>query len=168
MMSERESDSRNASLNTLPQTPPVSIDSSDQSGNDASYLLQFLSNANNETAIASLIGLAIATYFVFGRLGLLLIGIILGVVLHASWEIKECNNTTQLKLQKRKQLKRTGLEVVDSLLQWRAEVNDIQQGHQAGNTNYENNYDVGNLNALPKTAGAIELLKDAILQNYVT
>src|SRR5437868_920931 len=47
-----------------------------------SRILDFLSNASNETLIASLVGLGATTYFVLGRLGLLLIGGVGGVVLH--------------------------------------------------------------------------------------
>ena len=168
MMSERESHSRNASLTTNPQSPGTSTESSGPHGSVTNYLLQLLNNASNETAAATLVGLTILTYFVFGRLGLLLIGFVGGIVLHASWEVKQCSNSTQLRLQKRKQSKTTGLEVVDTLLHWRSDVNTTsKQESEAEDVNQENAYDAVNLKALPKTADAIEKLKDAILQNFV-
>ena len=167
-MNERESDSKNASLTPSPESLGTSDDSSISLGNVANSLLQFLSNASNETTAATSVGLSILIYFVFGRLGLLLIGIVVGVVLHASWEIKESSNSAQFRLQKRKQLKRTGLEVVDTLLHWRTEANNnLEQESQAGDGNRGKFYDINDLKALPKTADAIEQLKDAVLQNYV-
>lgn len=167
MMSERESHLRNASLT------PQSLGTSDESyaplGNVTKPLLRHLSNASNETAVATSIGLAILIYFVFGRLGLLLIGVVVGVVLHASWEVKESSSSARLRLQRRKQLKRTGLEVVDTLLHWRTEVNESSKEEaQTGHGNRETAHDIDSLKSLPKTADAVEQLKDAILQNYVT
>lgn len=41
-----------------------------------SYILRFLSDATNETLAACFIGLGASTYIVFGRLGLVLIGVV--------------------------------------------------------------------------------------------
>lgn len=48
--------------------------------------LSFLSNASNETLGACAIGLCATTYLALGRVGLVLIGTVAGVVLHATWE----------------------------------------------------------------------------------
>lgn len=49
-------------------------------------VLNFLATSSGESLAGVFVGLAIATYVILGRLGLLLIGLALGVVLHASWE----------------------------------------------------------------------------------
>src|SRR5277367_4066951 len=46
--------------------------------------LNFLSTASNETLGAFVVGLAASTYLVLGRLGLVLIGAVGGVILHAT------------------------------------------------------------------------------------
>ena len=51
-----------------------------------SPILRFLSNASNETLGACVVGLGATTYLVLGRVGLVLIGIVVGVVIHAAWE----------------------------------------------------------------------------------
>ncbi|KAK5278106.1 hypothetical protein LTR16_008990, partial [Cryomyces antarcticus] len=80
--------------------PPMTVNSGDESNTTAKALqpaaanvqaltdraLQFLSTASNETLAACFLGLSATTYFIFGRLGLVLIGIVSGVVLHAAWE----------------------------------------------------------------------------------
>ncbi|KAK1047287.1 hypothetical protein LTR33_014987, partial [Friedmanniomyces endolithicus] len=48
--------------------------------------LHFLSHASNETLGACLVGLSATTYLVLGRVGLVIIGVAGGVVLHATWE----------------------------------------------------------------------------------
>ncbi|RMZ75021.1 hypothetical protein DV737_g5525, partial [Chaetothyriales sp. CBS 132003] len=49
-------------------------------------LLRFLSHASNEALGACVVGLAASTYLVLGRIGLVLIGAVGGVTLHARWE----------------------------------------------------------------------------------
>ncbi|KAJ5170658.1 PX-associated sorting nexin 13 [Penicillium coprophilum] len=48
--------------------------------------LNFLSASTNETLLGVLALLVFVTYIILGRIGLLLIGVAVGVVLHASWE----------------------------------------------------------------------------------
>lgn len=82
--------------------------------------LQFLSTASNETLGACAVGLAASTYLVLGRLGLVLIGAVGGIVLHATWEgqdaVNDCEGS-QEKQQKRK--RELGLEVTKRALDWR-------------------------------------------------
>ena len=49
-------------------------------------ILNFLSNASNETLGTCLIALAVAIYLILGRVGLVLIGVLVGVVLHSGLE----------------------------------------------------------------------------------
>ena len=84
--------------------------------------LKFLSNASNETLGACAVGLAASTYLVLGRLGLVLIGAVGGIVLHANWEAQggfgagDGPDTAQEVARKRKEL---GVEVVKRVLDWR-------------------------------------------------
>ena len=48
--------------------------------------LHFLATASNETLGACLVGLSAGTYLILGRVGLVLIGVVGGVVLHATFE----------------------------------------------------------------------------------
>lgn len=48
--------------------------------------LHFLETASATTLAACFVGLGSATVIILGRLGLLLLGAVLGVVLHATWE----------------------------------------------------------------------------------
>ncbi|KAL9041316.1 MAG: hypothetical protein Q9180_001357 [Flavoplaca navasiana] len=64
----------------------VSMSSSQKAQESLDHILQFLSTASNETLGACLAGLGAATYFILGRIGLVLIGVVGGIVLHAVWE----------------------------------------------------------------------------------
>ncbi|KAL8872462.1 MAG: hypothetical protein Q9198_007204 [Flavoplaca austrocitrina] len=64
----------------------VPMSSSQKAQESLDYILQFLSTASNETLGACLAGLGAATYFILGRIGLVLIGVVGGIVLHAVWE----------------------------------------------------------------------------------
>ena len=84
--------------------------------------LNFLSNASNETLGACAVALAASTYLVLGRLGLVLIGAVGGIVLHANWEAQggfgagDSQDAAQEVARKRKEL---GVEVVKRVLDWR-------------------------------------------------
>lgn len=81
--------------------------------------LNFVSTASNETLGACAVGLAASTYLLLGRVGLVLIGALGGVVLHATWEnhyaaaqgLSEDHRTLR-----RKEL---GAEIVRRALDWR-------------------------------------------------
>ena len=131
-------------------------------------ILIFLSTGSNEAVAASFLGLALLTYFLLGRIGLLFIGITVGVILHASWEIRERDISRYPQIKKRKHLNSTGLELLDTLLQWRAEVNDkLEREQEKEDLRYKDSDDGANLISLPKTYDAIEQLKDALLRNYI-
>ena len=167
-MSDAESESKDASSLTHLQPLGSSFDKPDQPKYIVNCLLLFLSTASTETAAASLLGLAVLTYFILGRLGLLLIGIVVGVILHASWEIRDGSSSAYLKVKKRKQLKRTGLQILDATLQWRTEVNETQrQTLEEEQSNHKSSYDENNLVSLPKTSDAIKQFKSALLRNYI-
>ena len=71
----------------VPNDQKLPNDPSHSSATDIlNSILNFLSNASNETLSACLIALAAATYFILGRIGLVLIGVLFGVVLHGGLE----------------------------------------------------------------------------------
>ncbi len=135
------------------------------------YILQFLSNATNETLGACFIGLGAVTYWLLGRFGLILIGVVGGVVLHASWEE---NNQNQLDEESRepeaKKTKERGLDVIERILKWRG---------QGRNGSFESEYTHGQEPILspsseldftdfqPATAAALTNLTDAVIRDHV-
>jgi hypothetical protein len=93
----------------------VSSDSANLSKADGDYVnktLQFLASASSETLGGIAVGLGACTYLVLGRLGLLLIGVTAGVVLHATWEKQNGANTEQERKEK-------GLDVIKRILELR-------------------------------------------------
>lgn len=96
--------------------PPSSQKAQEVTG----QLLQFLAEASNETLGACLVGLAAATYLVLGRIGLLLIGVVAGVVLHATWEGQHKSSAQPLAEVERKR-KETGLDILKRVLDWEAQ-----------------------------------------------
>ncbi|KAI9787549.1 MAG: hypothetical protein M1839_000079 [Geoglossum umbratile] len=137
-----------------------------------SRLLDFLSNANNETLGACLVGLGAATYFVFGRIGLVLIGAVGGVVLHATWESGgggggESGDGTAGAREARRR-REVALDVIERVLDWRDRKRDdrVSTGDEvelkAGATKPA---DFSGL--APETAAALEGLTDAVVRDYV-
>ena len=130
--------------------------------------LDFLSTASSETLGACAIGIGAATYLVLGRVGLLLIGAVAGIVLHASWE--GSSNDKSIPGQDSKRRKESGLEIVKRLL------DQQYQQHDRGNDLGEKND--GEAKPLarqeptfeefkPETAVALSGIVDAIVKDYV-
>src|SRR5437764_7621979 len=88
-------------------------------------VLNFLSNASNETLGACTIGLCATTYLVLGRIGLVLIGVAGGIVLHATWEASYVQINATDAGRRRREL---GVEVVRRALDWRATSKDAVDG----------------------------------------
>ena len=164
----------------LPKSAPaVRDDISDSSTSKATAsiqdvttrLLDFLSDANNETLGACLIGLAAATYLALGRVGLVLIGILVGVVLHATWENSgdEAGEDAIAKDTKRKEL---GLDILERVLDWRDrkskdQTNDLTNGDDIDvNLSAHKTLDYSSFR--PETAQALTCFTDAIIRDYVT
>lgn len=99
----------------------VSISSSQKAQESLDHILQFLSTASNETLGACLAGLGAATYFILGRIGLVLIGVVGGIVLHAVWEDRNGPYGYQVKSTETNARKRRedGLSILNRVLDWR-------------------------------------------------
>ncbi|KAL4916882.1 PXA domain-containing protein [Aspergillus aurantiobrunneus] len=130
--------------------------------------LQFLSTCCNETLLLILVCLMGATYIILGRLGLLLIGAVLGVALHASWEGAENGHSSASQNSSRKQL---SLNIVHKLLEWkinqRIETSPNNGNPGEINTENESDMDVDISSLGPMTAAALHLLIDAAVRDYV-
>jgi hypothetical protein len=75
--------------------------------------LRFLSTASTETIGGIAVGLAACTYLVLGRIGLILIGVVGGVVLHATWENQNAGSVEEARKEK-------SLDIVKRILELRA------------------------------------------------
>lgn len=117
--------------------------------------LKFLSAASPETIGGIAVGLAACTYLILGRVGLLLLGALGGVVLHATWEGKTSVPREDGRREK-------SLDVVQRLLDLRAIQNKINEG-DGNNEMVGNNFE----GFQPETAVALTQLVDAVIRDHV-
>ncbi|KAJ5730190.1 uncharacterized protein N7483_004698 [Penicillium malachiteum] len=133
--------------------------------------LDFLSTSSNERLLGVFFLLFIGTYLILGRLGLLLIGAALGVILHATWEgTASTNGNGNLEAPKRR--RELALEVSRRLLDWplRATLTTGDDGKDSNTIAAPEDLSLAELEYStfrPATAGALRLLTDAVLQDYV-
>lgn len=160
-------------------TEPVN-EALDQTDQDASSsvqaitdrALQFLSTASNETLGACVVGLSACTYILLGRVGLVLIGIVGGIALHASWEASSHGGPDNShKAQEAKRRREVGLDVVSRVLDWRAQQLRSDQAVQAEDDHLDVKLYTGKTlnyaNFKPDTATALSSLTDAVIRDYV-
>ncbi|KAH0536246.1 hypothetical protein FGG08_006868 [Glutinoglossum americanum] len=146
------------------------LDSTSASAQDlTSRLLDFLSNASNETLGACLVGLGATTYFIFGRIGLVIIGIVVGVVLHATWEGHGGESGGEaVKSREARRRREVALDVVERILDWRDKKQDDRS-----TTEEKVELKVGAAKLVdfsgfaPETAAALNDLTDAVIRDYV-
>jgi hypothetical protein len=135
--------------------------------------LQFLATASNETLGACLVGLGAGTYLILGRVGLVLIGVVGGVVLHATWEGHGEHGSGQEGKSSDTRRRELGVDVAHRVLDWR----DAQTRTQEKGTRDDDN---SNLSLRlysgkpldysefkPETAAALTELTDAVIRDYV-
>jgi hypothetical protein len=135
--------------------------------------LHFLATASNETLGACLVGLSAGTYLILGRVGLVLIGVVGGVVLHATWEAKAHNGDDGASQGKSADTRKRelGVDVAHRVLDWR-DTRALGQGERK-----EDDSDLSlklfSGKALdysdfkPETAAALTELTDAVIRDYV-
>jgi hypothetical protein len=129
--------------------------------------LHFLSTCSNEMLLLVLAVLMGATYILLGRLGLIIIGIALGVVLHASWGSLS-DHPLDPQRSSRRQL---SLQVTHRLLDWQ---NKKCAEHEQ-NAREDGEHITGEISDLgfdpscygPATASALQSLVDAAIRDYV-
>ena len=156
------------------EPPPQEKDTSERIATQARDLttrtLEFLSNASNETLGACLVGLGAITWLILGRLGLVLIGIVGGVVLHATWEGDIQNNVNdEARESEARKRREKGLDVVMRVLNWRERREGSSvSGHVgdspiAGSSHKELDF----ASFPPETKDALTNLVDAVVRDYV-
>jgi hypothetical protein len=134
-----------------------------------SVVLDFVSTANNETIGGCLVGLAAVTYLILGRVGLVLMGVLGGVVLHASWEgsvENEQEGSAVAAKSGRGRRKETGLDVIERVLDWReSKKSEKDQEAFTGKVKATKTVDFSGFK--PKTAAALQGFVDAVIRDYV-
>ena len=135
------------------------------------HVLDFLSTSSNETLLGVFAFLMLGTYIILGRVGLLLIGIAAGVILHASWEGGSHGGDEKTSLKKRKEL---ALEVSHRLLEWptRSVSNTIdskteRESGLATSPEELSETDLEFTTFQPATAAALRILTDTVINDYV-
>ncbi|KAF8865080.1 hypothetical protein BDZ45DRAFT_472677 [Acephala macrosclerotiorum] len=138
---------------TMPESKPTSTTLSDE--DLTTRALRFLSTATTETICGIAVGLAASTYLVLGRVGLVLIGALGGVVLHATWEEQTPAPIGEARKEK-------GIDVVKRLL-------DLRDAQDKDEYDDEDSAVVGSSfeGFQPETAAALNELTDAVIRDYV-
>jgi len=136
------------------------------------YVLHFLSAASNEKLGACALALGLVTYFVLGRFGLVLIGMIGGIVLHATWETSAGFGVDErFKDKENSRRKEEGLDVIARVLNWRQSqgVSDKDADHGATNGDASGASERGEemTDFRPATRAALSRLIDAVIRDYV-
>jgi len=175
-------------LNTIDNTSTSSQDADNKTSGqssaeapDISILIQswvdraldFFSHASNETLGACFVGLGASTYLVLGRVGLVLIGVVGGIALHATWEGQSTQGDKDA-VDKERKRRELGLDVVSRVWKW----NDNRHGAQ--DENAQGNTEDGSADVMlysgkkldfgafePETAAALDTFCSAVIGDYV-
>jgi len=137
------------------------------------HTLHFLATASNETLGACLVGLGAGTYFILGRVGLVIIGVVGGVVLHATWEGNTQNGDDKDRHRQSAEARRRELavDIAHRVLDWRNRgTSDKSSGEDDDSDLNLKLYSGQNLDYSsfkPETAAALTELTDAVIRDYV-
>ncbi|CAI6335403.1 unnamed protein product [Periconia digitata] len=159
----------------VPNAPPLDVKAL------TDRALTFLATASNESLGACLVGLGASTYLILGQFGLLLIGVVGGVVLHATWEGQghdtQGRNAGQAAEPRRREL---GVDIARRVLDWRDVAGRIKNGDIQTDENARNEKEdtdlavklasgkeLGFSEFRPETAAALTELTDAVIRDYV-
>lgn len=134
------------------------------------FVLNFLSTSSNETLLGVLALLTLMTYIILGRIGLLLIGVALGIILHSSWEGTHEHGDQGPPMPKRR--KELALEVSKRLLDWPKLAASVDNPieNDAGPAAAPEDMSARDLEYAtfqPATAAALRSLTDAVVKDYV-
>ena len=130
-----------------------------------SRILEFLSNASNETLGACIVALGATTWLVLGRVGLVIIGVVGGVVLHATWEgTIQGNGTEDIKATDARKRRVKGLEIVGRVLDWREKTKGDTDS-DGFESSAQRTSDFSDFQ--PETGAALTALTDAVIRDYV-
>ncbi|KAH7119048.1 PXA domain-containing protein [Dendryphion nanum] len=132
--------------------------------------LHFLATASNEALGACLVGLGAGTYLVLGRVGLVLIGVVGGVVLHATWEgyARGGDGPGGAKPHEKKG-REHGVDVAHRILEWRntAATDKTLDDESDLDVKLFSGKALDYSEFRPETAAALTELTDAVIRDYV-
>ncbi|KAF2083254.1 hypothetical protein K490DRAFT_19030, partial [Saccharata proteae CBS 121410] len=131
--------------------------------------LRFLSTASNETLGACLVGLGASTYLVLGRVGLILIGVVGGVVLHATWEGNTHVDDEQRE-EKERRRREAGIDVIQRILKTRSqdEAGEVMKDRQCElDLQLLSGKQLDYSGLRPETSSALNEFTDAVIRDYV-
>jgi hypothetical protein len=134
--------------------------------------LHFLANASNETLGACLVGLSAATYLILGRVGLVLIGVAGGIVLHATWESNAHSGDHKGKRDAPEHRRRElGADIAHRLLDWRHTRSKSSEKSGDNDSDLEvklySGKELDFSDFRPETAAALTELTEAVVRDYV-
>ncbi|OAP59049.1 hypothetical protein AYL99_06347 [Fonsecaea erecta] len=130
--------------------------------------LKFFANASNETLGACAVGLCASTYLVLGRVGLVLIGAVGGVVLHATWENRYGGGLDGESKEINQRRKELGIEVAQRVLDWRE--GREKPKDEEDDSLVDSRVELKTLDYTdfePETRAALTNLTDAVIRDYV-
>ncbi|KIX95758.1 uncharacterized protein Z520_08466 [Fonsecaea multimorphosa CBS 102226] len=130
--------------------------------------LKFFANASNETLGACAVGLCASTYLVLGRVGLVLIGAVGGIVLHATWENQYGGKLEGENQEINRRRKELGIEVAQRVLDWREgrrKTKDEEDDSPIDSKLELKRLDYSDFE--PETRAALNNLTDAVIRDYV-
>ena len=157
-------DARKSSHTTVTGTVNTG-DISTKAKDVTAQVLDFLSNASNETLGACVVALGATTWLVLGRVGLILIGAVGGVVLHATWEGNGPDHASdEARGLEAKRRREKGLDVASRVLDWRERTKKEVQTEDVP-SNSQKILDFSGFR--PETSAALTNLTEAVVQNYV-
>lgn len=133
--------------------------------------LHFLATASNETLGACLVGLGAGTYLILGRVGLVLIGVVGGVVLHATWEGQPQNGESAEPKGKSSEARKRelGAHVANRILDWRDKTGKLDEEPSSSDLSLKlySGKSLDYSDFKPETAAALTELTDAVIRDYV-
>lgn len=128
--------------------------------------LRFFANASNETLGACVVGLCASTYLVLGRFGLVLIGAVGGVVLHATWDAQQSSSTDNTGGDTARRRREVGIEVAHRLLEWREKCR-VEEEKNEDTIEPDSKISLDYSDFQPETRQALVNLTDAVIRDYV-
>ncbi|PPJ57937.1 hypothetical protein CBER1_09711 [Cercospora berteroae] len=129
--------------------------------------LHFLSTASNETLGACLVGLGATTYVVLGRVGLVIIGVAGGVVLHATWDGSRGDRGDETKRAEADRRREAGVDVVKRVLEWRTNSREQPSQETEGGSRVYASQALDYSSFGPEAAAALDAFTTSVIKDYV-
>jgi len=166
--------SHNVNHKISTQSPAESTETSVLIQHWVDRALNFFSHASNETLGACFVGLGASTYLILGRVGLVLIGVVGGIALHATWEGQASQGDNDASADKERKRRELGLDVVNRVWKWQ------ENRHGTQGDNGQAKPEDGSADVMlysgkkldfgafePETAAALDTFCSAVIGDYV-